>query len=1677
MYFLINELTNNRRSQSFNGLSRLWGLQVMQRIGLILCLVIIFSATLSAGSVDVVNSGFEEPGQGKISDDFGRIPGWSQDNTTDSGVETQSPAVGSYRGFGRDTDGPIYQLLAATIQAGFQYTLTFDGASTASASQIIAAFYYLPNPADPTNRTVIASQSFALGGSDVWLYDLSMDFIAVSGHSYLGQPLGIQFSGDGGWYGLDDVRVVSGAPQIGVSNPSPADTGNFADPEGALTWDCTAASIYPDLEYDVYLNTSSNFTGITPIRVTERRYTPVAGLSKNTTYYWRVDAIEGTQTITGTTWSFTTGGHDWENPNVVGRNKTPRHCTLMPYPNRTIAVQGIKEASDYYQSLNGNWKFNWVSKPEDRPVDFYQVGYDDSGWNEIPVPSSWEMQGYGTPIYTNITYPHADDPPFITSTPSTSYTAYIERNPVGSYRREFTVPANWDGRKVFIHFDGVMSAFYLWINGQKVGYSQDSMTPAEFDITDYLVPGTNVLAAEVYRWCDGSYLEDQDMWRMSGIYRDIYLFSTADVHLRDFWVRCDLDAQYEDASLDVTANVTNYGSLPTNSYTVEVTLIDPDGQVVGADPLMTDSVSSIEAGQEAEMNLQATVADPLKWTAETPNLYEVLLTLKNQAGAVIEVQQCMFGFRKIEIANAQLRVNGQPIYVKGVNRHEHDPDTGKYATVERMVQDIELMKQNNINTVRTCHYPDRPEWYNLCDLYGLYIIDEANIECHGNTGISNDAQWQGAFLDRTKNMVERDKNHPCVILWSLANECGDGVNFAATSSWIRGRDHTRKVHQEAAGTGSNTDVYCPMYPSIGRIEGYGAGSPGKPLIMCEYAHAMGNSVGNLQDYWDVIEAYPALQGGSIWDWVDQGIRKTSDPSYLIADHSSHANGATGQGQFSSGFTSQALDGYAVVKDDASLDITGTALTLEAWVKPEATSTHGPIVTKGDHQYALKVADGGDNLEFFIYDNGWMTCSTPLPSNWVDNWHHVAGTYDGSVLRIYIDGILKNTRAHAGSIGSNAYLVNVGRNSEHTDRRFSGRIDKVRIYNTVLSVSELNQPDASSAANAVLWLEFDSGDITLTGGGQEYFAYGGDYGDIPNSGNFCINGLVQPDRKPNPHLTEVKKVYQSIKAYEDNAVAGEFTIHNKNAFTDLGFVTTRWELTENGKVIQAGTTPTPSLNPGQQTSFTLGYTEPISKPAGADYYVTIFFELAEDALWANAGHVVAWDQFKVPWAVMDEPDPDPSAMSALTLNETPTAYEISGSGFSLAIGKVSGSVESYIFNGQEMIVSEIAPNFWRAPTDNDRGAGMGGNQGVWKSAGPNRTVNSISASQPQGALIQVGVGFAIPAGSTTLDINYAIYGNGLVKIQSNVYPAADQPNLPRFGMQMEIPGQYDRVCWLGRGPQETYWDRKNGAAFGLYDATVEDWIHEYVRPQENANRTDTRWVSLTNEQGRGLLFKAEDSLSVSAWPYTMAVLESASHTNDLQRSDTVTVNIDYRQMGLGGASCGPGTLDAYLLKPQLYSYTFTIQPISLSAENPTPSIGQKGVWPDATLNWSPSSGQPDQYECYWGTDPKNLQVTEVLDGNSTSYAPAGENEMTWAKHYYWRLDEVAGNVTRCGVLWDFFTHVPGDMDTDGDVGSDDLSDFAQEWLSDDLQTPANINRAGRVDMEDLAMVSEYWFLGM
>jgi len=1019
-------------------------------------------------------------------------------------------------------------------------------------------------------------------------------------------------------------------------------------------------------------------------------------------------------------------GHvpDWENPQVLGINKEPAHCTVVAYPDVPTALGCNRQACPFYQSLNGNWKFNWVPRPADRPKDFYKPDYDVSDWKEIPVPSNWQMHGYGRPIYLNVRHPFPANPPHIPH----------EYNPVGSYRTQFTIPDNWNRRQVFLHFDGVKSAFYVWVNGRKVGYSQASMTPAEFNITGYLRTGQNTLAVEVYRWSDGSYLEDQDMWRLSGIYRDVYLFSTGSVHIRDFFVRAGLDENYTDGILQLRPKIVSFADIDLKGWTLEAQLYDHDTRPIFDKPLIKDVPAIVGEKYPQRDNvrfalMQGKVPDCRKWSAEFPYLYTLVLTLKDAAGRIVETESCRLGFRRVEIKNGRLLLNGKSIKLFGVNRHEHDPDHGRAIPLGRMLQDIKLLKQNNINAVRTSHYPDHPAWYDLCDRYGIYLIDEANLESHALGGyLSNDPTWHAAFLDRAVRMVERDKNHPSVIFWSLGNETGTGPNHAAMAGWIKDYDPTRPIHYEgAAGKPKDwpyVDVISRMYAKIPQIIRLATDpADNRPVVLCEYSHAMGNSCGNLKEYWDAIRSHKRLIGAFIWDWADQGLRK---------------------------FTAE---------------------------------------------------------------------------------------------------------------------------------------------------------------------------------GTQFWAYGGDYGDNPNDGNFCCNGLVQPDRKPNPALHEVKKVYQRIWVRPIDLLAGKLEVANDYDFTSLEFVVPSWELACDGKVLQKGTLPRLSTAPGRSEQLTIDFDKP-QLLGGAEYWLKISFALAEDTPWADRGHVVAWDQFKLPFEVPAAPALDITRMPPVKLRDSDKTLTVVGRDFELAVGKATGAIESFTFAGKELIASPLVPNFWRPPTDNDNGNGMPRRLGAWRNAGPQRRVLDVKADLIEPHLIRITARSQLPVGpGCTYTNTYTVYGTGDVLVRAAFEPAGrNLPNLPRFGMQMELPGRFQTMTWLGRGPHETYWDRKTGAPVGLYSGPVEQQIHLYVRPQETGNKTDVRWLCLADKDGLGLLAVGMPLLSASAWPCKMQDLETARHIHELPRRDNVTLNLDYKQMGLGGDdSWGARPHREYTLPARPYSYSFRLRP--------------------------------------------------------------------------------------------------------------------------------------------------------
>ncbi len=1212
---------------------------------------------------------------------------------------------------------------------------------------------------------------------------------------------------------------------------------------------------------------------------------------------------------------------DWENEKIFERHKEAPRATSMVYPNPQLAAADQRETNPWFKSLNGDWSFHWSPDPDQRPLDFYKPEFDVAQWDRIVVPGNWQVQGYGVPVYTNMTYPFQKDPPRVMGAPPANYTNFSQRNPVGSYRRTFELPDQWQGRQVFLQFDGVDSAFYLWINGKPVGYSQESRTPSLFNVTKYVRDGANIVAAEVYRYSDGSYLEDQDFWRLSGIFRDVYLWSAGSQHIRDFFVRTDLDQDYRDASMFVEMDIANY-SAQAAACSVDLTLLNAEGQSIAQSTLKSLSIDS--SGQKQVRSERVEIGNPAKWTAETPNLYTLVLTLKNGAGETIEACSHKIGFRKIEIHGGQLLVNGQAIYLKGTNRHEHDPVTGHVTSRESMMRDIVLMKQFNINAVRTSHYPNDSLWYELCDAYGLYVIDEANIESHGMgygpESLAKNPDWQAAHLDRIRRMVERDKNHASVIIWSMGNEAGNGVNFEACYKWMKRRDPSRPVHYERAGLEDNTDIYCPMYATIEHITQYASSPQRRPLILCEYAHAMGNSVGNLQDYWDAIEGHDCLQGGFIWDWVDQGLLADVPRGHKITDLAVPTRTANVLGKVEQ----ESVIGPVVVMDNRDLDLTGP-LTLDVVVRGYRRGSYCPLISKGDHQYLLRFNNGG--IDFVIYQNQWTSVRVDFDqANLTDQWNRVTAVYDGQHLLIYVNGKEVARRAVQGAITASSFPVNIGRNSEMAGRVCDLPIREARIYSRPLSAEEVANVASRKPEGLQLHLDLTriTGESFALGRVSKYFAFGGDFGDQPNDGNFCINGLIQPDRLPNPHLNEVRKVYQSIKVTPVDLSSGKVRVHNKYFFTNLNQFQALWVLRRDGLQVASGSLGRLEVPPQASQEFSIPL--PLKTPsAGGEYLLTVSFVLPEATGWADKGHRVAWDQMSVAAAA---PDSKTTEEGLLELVEKEASYVIEGHGFRAEIDRQRGALRSYRVNGQEMLAAPLEPNFWKTPNDNQFRNNYLSRLGPWRDAAKNRDVTSVTAKQVSGK-IEVTVQAILPVGKSRYTVVYSISPDGRVAVDCSYRPAGTNlPLIPKFGMTCSVPGVLNKVRWYGRGPHETYWDRKTGGEIATHELSVEEMIHPYVRAQDNANRSDVRWFTLTTAEGIGLKVTGRTPLNFATWPYTMQDLEQATHDYELPRRDTITVNIDHQLHGVGGDnSWGARTHPQYTLPgDQPYEYAFTLSPV-------------------------------------------------------------------------------------------------------------------------------------------------------
>lgn len=1273
---------------------------------------------------------------------------------------------------------------------------------------------------------------------------------------------------------------------------------------------------------------------------------------------------------------------DWENQAVFRIAKEPPRAASVACPDRDAALASREAGSPWRISLNhrpadgepqpiphrmatyvGPWKFHYAGRPADRPADFFKPDFDASGWASIPVPSNWQIHGYGVPIYTNSEYPFAAVPPTVMGEPPGHFTnrPAERRNPVGSYRRTFTLPDGWQGRHTFITFNGVDSAFYLWVNGRRVGYSQDSRTPAEFDITSYVTPGENLLAVEVYQYSDGSYLEDQDMWRMSGIFRDVYLWSSAPLQLRDHWVKAGLQDDNRTGSLAVEAEVRNLGATAAQAR-LGFELLDAAGKTVARGEARQVSVEP----RTIEPNTGTSVVsfdlpdlpDVAGWTAETPNLYAYVFTLTDADDRVVAVHAGRTGFRRDEIKDGQLLHNGRPILVKGVNRHDHNPATGHYVTAADMRADLLLMKRAGINAVRTAHYPNDPVFLELCDELGFYVIEEANIESHGMgwgpdaNPIAKDPAWGPAHLDRMRNCLESAKNHPCVIMWSLGNEAGDGVNFRTMADWVHERDPSRPVHYEQAQQRPHVDLFAPMYASIADSERYCRAEEKKPLaeqrpmIQCEYNHAMGNSSGNLADYWELFRRERLLQGGFIWDWKDQSVCAAKQAADAVEDrggrgHSTHLMGSLSEseGLYGGGLVVQASD---------ALDLT-SAVTVVAEVRGNFGGVSGqgggdndrnvsagyPIVTKGDSAYALEVDATGSQLVFSVVTDGRHAVRAPLPETWRSAFHAVAGSYDGSRLKLFIDGKEVAAADCSGPVATNDHDLGVGLNLEVPTQRFSGSIRGVRVYDVPF------ERVTAAGSDATPILDLRPTEDARKPKMRRMLAYGGDFNDQPNQSSFCMNGIVRSDLTPSPQFAEVAKVHEDVhvEAVDVGTPVVRLAVFNERFFRSLDDVRASWSLLENGSVVARGPVALPAIAPQARQEVTIA-TNHRPTPA-AEYLLRVRFDLAADTDWAAAGHPIAWGEVSLPWGRRTPTQPA-SASGTCDVTEGADRVTVRCGDHTATIDTRTGMLESWQGPQGPVIVAPFRFDFWRPMTNNDEGAGYQRSLLVWRKAGPDARAESVTTTTRDG-VVDVRSEIRIPAGDTTATVVWSFHPSGQIAVSPTVRPRGSLPIVPRIGMRCGIAAAMSDCTWFGRGPQENYEDRRAGAWTGVHSGAVPSLFHRYTDPQEAGLRTDVRWLELaggTPRRSLGVEATGDHLLECAVIPVTTLSLEAARNPIDLVETDEFVLRIDHRNTGVGGTnSWGEQPLERYRIQPRGdYAWSFLLSP---RPRSPAPGAASAG----------------------------------------------------------------------------------------------------------------------------------------
>lgn len=1197
--------------------------------------------------------------------------------------------------------------------------------------------------------------------------------------------------------------------------------------------------------------------------------------------------------------------------------------------------------ADKHISLNGQWNFLFANTPQDVPTDFYKTSFKDSKWHKINVPSNWEMEGFGDPIFRNVAAPFKPNPPYVPR----------EYNPTGAYRRTFNIPANWNGQQIFLRLEKAQSASFVWINGQEVGYNEGGQEPAEYDVTKYVKAGKNTIAVCVVKYSDGYYLEGQDYWRLAGIFDDVTLYATPKTRLFDWYVTTDLDDQYKDAKLNLAVDVKSYDTA-SGKYSVRATLSDSKGVEVKQ---MTTDKFDVAGPGKLTFNMSALITNPDKWTCETPTLYNLNIELIDAQGKTIQNIASHVGFKETEIRHQVFYLNGQPIKVNAINTHMQHPEWGHMMKEEVIRKDMEILKQHNFNAVRISHYPPVNKYLELADEYGLYIIDEAGVEAHATEQVSSIKEFIPMYQERVRQMVLRDRNHPCILFWSAGNESGEGPNITEVVKEGKKYDSTRYfMYGGNAYSHPGEEIIGPRYPTPYELEVNTAMVPEsedpRPSFMDEYLSVAGNAGGFLDEYWDIIRKHPRVMGGAIWDFVSPGLTDHIRP---LKDSSPYNTPVHLMGYSKVDKGTLHLSGHeewVEVYRQEQLELQGNALTIAFDVKPgDLCGAHegAPYISKGVAQFGV-VQQGEDKLRFYLYAGKQYNAIGKLPDNWKHNWHHVTASWDGRAMKLFIDGKLAAEEATLEEPGSRRqavvmnnfpYSINIGRieashgSETHTIYTADAEMDNVAIYGKCVD------DGVSKPEEALLYLTFDN-----AGDEGKFFTYG-----ITTRSYGCI----WPDRTVQPEMRQMKWTTQPISFRLINADKGEAEVTNRLYFTDLSKYAFRWTLQADGDVIEQGSVDI-NVDPQQKKVVRIPYHKPTIE-AGKEYRVTLSATLRQDEMWAKAGHEVAWDQLELETWNIAKPKSQ-IVSTSLKAEETDDQVSISGNGFEYVISKKTGNLEKVIVNGKEILSNPLTFNLWRAPLSNEsdnwnsyrvngaRADGYGAQIAtLFYTHGLDRTMAipaHIELNQGNGEtivrvrqIVQVGAARmgnldayirGIMRSGFTLDYTYTFGDDGTVEIANHVSPQGRLPEiLPRIGFTTMVSKEFDNITWYGRGPEENYPDRKTGYPVGVWSNTVDKMYEPYIMPQDHALRTDIRYLQLKDKEGKGIEISMDELFNFNAYQFTTDNLTKSMYTYQLQPlKDKYTLNIDYNTTGVGCTAVY--VTDDYKVKPIPYNRKITIK---------------------------------------------------------------------------------------------------------------------------------------------------------